>query len=122
MLKYAIISINLAFVFYTIGVWSEKRQGILKFWHVVVFCIGLLFDTLGTTLMGRIAGSMFSVSFHGITGLSALLLMIFHVFWAILVLAGNNQKMKSEFHRFSIVVWTIWLIPFLSGAIMGMLR
>jgi uncharacterized repeat protein (TIGR03987 family) len=121
MLKYAVIFINLAFVFYTIGVWSEKKQGILKFWHVVVFCIGLLFDTLGTTFMGRISGSMFSVSFHGITGLSALLLMIFHVLWAIVVLFKNNESMKSEFHRFSIVVWLIWLIPFLSGAIMGMI-
>jgi uncharacterized repeat protein (TIGR03987 family) len=121
MLKYAVIFINLAFVFYTIGVWSEKKQGILKFWHVAIFCIGLLFDTLGTTFMGRISGSMFSVSFHGITGLSALLLMIFHVLWAIVVLFKNNTNMKSEFHRFSIVVWVIWLIPFLSGAIMGMI-
>lgn len=122
MLKYAVIFINLAFVFYTIGVWSEKKQGILKFWHVIIFLIGLLFDTLGTTFMGRISGSMFSVSFHGITGLSALLLMIFHVLWAITVLLRNNEKMKSEFHRFSVVVWFIWMIPFLSGAIMGMIR
>jgi uncharacterized repeat protein (TIGR03987 family) len=122
MLKYAVIFINLAFVFYTIGVWSEKKQGVLKFWHVVIFCIGLLFDTLGTAFMGRISGSMLSVSFHGITGLSALLLMIFHVLWAIVVLARNNEKVKNEFHRFSIVVWVIWLIPFLSGAIRGMMR
>lgn len=121
MLKYAVIFINLAFVFYTIGVWSEKKQGILKLWHVVIFCIGLLFDTLGTGFMGKISGSMFSVSFHGITGLSALILMIFHVLWAIVVLFRNNEKMKAEFHRFSIVVWLIWLIPFLSGAIMGMI-
>jgi uncharacterized repeat protein (TIGR03987 family) len=71
--------------------------------------------------MGMISGSMFSVSFHGITGISALLLMIFHVLWAIVVLFKNNTNMKNEFHRFSIVVWVIWLIPFLSGAIKGML-
>lgn len=122
MLKYAVIFINLAFVFYTIGVWSERKQGILKFWHVVIFCIGLIFDTLGTTFMSKISGSMLIASFHGITGLSALLLMIFHVLWAILVLLKNNEEMKREFHKFSIVVWTIWLIPFISGAIMGMLK
>ena len=34
MLIYAIIFINLAFVFYTIGVWSEKIQKKLKGWHL----------------------------------------------------------------------------------------
>lgn len=122
MLAFAVISINLALVFYTIGVWSEKKQGILKFWHLVMFCFGLLFDTVGTTLMSRISGTMLKATLHGITGLSALLLMLFHVLWAITVLAKNNEKMKIEFHRFSIMVWAIWLIPFISGAIMGMKR
>lgn len=122
MLLYAVLFINLALVFYTIGVWSEKKQGELKKWHLVVFYIGLAFDTAGTTAMSKIAGSGFSLDFHGITGLLAILLMLFHAVWATVVLLRNNEQMKKSFHRFSIVVWLIWLIPFISGAVFGMIK
>ncbi|MFL0269980.1 HsmA family protein [Candidatus Clostridium radicumherbarum] len=120
MLVYAASSITLALVFYTIGVWSEKRQGKLKLWHVIIFWCGLVCDTLGTTLMFKIAKDGFDLSFHGITGISAIILMLFHVLWATVVLLKNDEKMKLEFHKFSIMVWIIWLIPFISGAIFGM--
>lgn len=122
MLVYAIIFINLALVLYTIGVWSEKKQGTLKKWHVVVFWAGLLCDTLGTSAMGKIAGEGFKFNFHGVTGLLAILLMLFHAIWATVVLIKNKEEMKIKFHKFSIVVWVIWLIPFLSGAIYGMTK
>jgi len=122
MLFYAVVSINLALLFYTIGVWSEKIQGELKKWHVVVFWVGLVFDTLGTTIMGKIAGSGFGINFHSITGLLAILLMLFHALWATIVLRKDDIKTKVNFHKFSILVWIIWLIPFLSGVIFGMTR
>jgi len=119
MLIYAIISITLALIFYTNGVWIEKKQGILKKWHVFVFYLGLVFDTLGTTLMMKIAKSDFQFNFHGITGLLAILLMLLHTFWATIVLIKTDEKAKANFHKFSIIVWVIWLIPFISGAIGG---
>lgn len=122
MLIYAASSITLALVFYTIGVWSEKKQGKLETWHVIVFWCGLMFDTLGTTLMFKIAKDGFDLNFHGITGVSAIVLMLFHVLWATVVLIKKDEKMKLEFHKLSIVVWFIWLIPFISGAIFGMTR
>ncbi|MFD3156588.1 HsmA family protein [Haloimpatiens sp. FM7330] len=121
MLKYAIITINLALIFYTIGVFSEKRQGELKVWHLVMFLIGLVCDTTGTTLMGLLSKDGTLFSFHGITGLLAIVLMLVHALWAIIVLVKNNEKMKVSFHKFSIVVWVIWLIPFLSGAVFRMI-
>ncbi len=120
MLVYAATSITLALVFYTIGVWSEKKQGELKKWHLVIFWIGLVFDTLGTTLMGKIASGGFQFNLHGITGLLAIVLMLFHALWATVVLFKNDIKAKANFHKFSIIVWAIWLIPFISGAIVGM--
>lgn len=120
MLLFAIIFINTALIFYSIGVWSEKLQRKLKRWHVVVFWTGLLFDTLGTTLMSKVAGDVFEWNFHGITGVTAIVLMLFHSLWATVVLIRNNEKMILKFHKFSIVVWMIWLVPFLSGAVFGM--
>jgi uncharacterized repeat protein (TIGR03987 family) len=122
MLIYAIISITLALVFYTIGVWSEKVQGDLKKWHVFIFWIGFAFDTIGTTLMGKIAKDGFTFNFHGVTGLVAIILMLIHAIWATKVLVKNNSSERSNFHKFSIFVWLIWLIPFVSGAIFGMSR
>jgi len=122
MLVYAASSITLALVFYTIGVWSEKKQGELKKWHLVIFWIGLVFDTLGTTLMSKIASGGFQFNLHGITGLLAIVLMFFHALWATVVLFKNDTKAKANFHKFSIIVWAIWLIPFISGAIVGMSR
>ena len=56
MLPIAIVSMITALVMYTSGVWGEKLSGILKNRHLAFFWIGFCFDTLGTTLMGRIAG------------------------------------------------------------------
>ncbi len=119
MLIYAITTITLALIFYTIGVWSEKIQGELKSWHLIIFWIGLIFDTTGTMLMSKIASESFQFNFHGITGLLAIILMLFHAIWATVVLRNNNTNAKTNFHKFSILVWLIWLIPFISGAVFG---
>lgn len=119
MLTIAIIFINMALVFYTVGVWAEKIQKKLKVWHVVTFWFGLICDTVGTSAMGKIAGNMFQFNFHGITGMTAIVLMLFHAIWATIVVVKNDEKMKVNFHTFSIVVWVIWLIPMVSGMIFG---
>ncbi|QHI71682.1 HsmA family protein [Aminipila terrae] len=120
MLVYAITAISLALLFYTIGVWSERIQGQLKKWHVAVFWTGLIFDTIGTTLMSNIAARGFQFNFHGATGLIAILLMAFHAIWSTIVIVKDNKKVRADFHKFSITVWIIWLIPYLSGLIFGM--
>ncbi|WP_315072877.1 HsmA family protein [uncultured Clostridium sp.] len=122
MLIYAIITITLALVFYTIGVWGEKIQGGLKKWHLVMFYLGLVFDTTGTTIMSTIASGSFKFNFHGVTGLLAIILMLFHALWATVALIKKDEKTKANFHKLSITVWIIWLIPFISGALFGMTR
>lgn len=118
-LVYAIVFINLACVLYTIGVWAERFQRRLKWWHTYFFISGFACDTIGTSAMSLISGSLFKLTFHGITGNIAILLMLFHAIWAILVLAKKNEKMIVNFHRFSIVVWVIWLVPMISGMVFG---
>ena len=122
MLLAAIVTITLALVFYTVGVWSEKLQGELRPWHLAVFWVGFVFDTTGTTLMSRLAPSGFQLNFHGVTGLIAILLMLLHVLWATAVISRNRPGEKRNFHKFSLFVWIIWLIPFISGAAAGMAR
>ena len=122
MLIYAVIFINVALILYTVAVWGEKIQGNLRRWHLILFWTGLVFDTLGTTSMGQLAERSFQLNFHGITGLCAIILMLFHTLWATQVLIKNKQRMILKFHKFSILVWMIWLIPFVSGAVLGMIK
>ncbi|MDF2889850.1 MAG: putative rane protein [Clostridia bacterium] len=121
MIIYSVIFMLLALTFYSVGVWSEKEQGTLKKWHLTVFWIGLIFDTVGTTIMSRITNGGFELNFHGITGALAIALMMFHALWATIVLIKNDTEMKLKFHKFSILVWLIWLVPFISGAIYAMI-
>ena len=46
--------------------------------------------------------------------------MFVHALWAIWTYVKGSAKAKKHFNRFSIVVWCIWLIPYLIGVYMGM--
>lgn len=122
----AIVSITLALVFYTTGVFGERRAKSLTKKHVIIFWLGLICDTIGTLTMSSIAKSnVVAISasseiLHGITGLLAILLMIFHAVWATWVLYKNDTKQKEAFHKFSITVWLIWLVPYIVGMFIGM--
>jgi uncharacterized repeat protein (TIGR03987 family) len=108
-----VIVINLALVFYSIGVWSERIAGKLKWWHLVFFVLGLICDTWGTGLMFEMAGGM-TFDIHGLSGLLAIVLMLVHASWAFMVLRKNDLKAILSFHKFSLLVWFIWLIPYSS--------
>jgi uncharacterized repeat protein (TIGR03987 family) len=117
----AIVAIVSALVFYTIGVWSEKFSGRLKPWHLILFWIGFIFDTTGTTLMGELAGKL-DFDIHGITGAAAILLMLSHAVWATIVLLNKQEEWIRKFHKFSIFVWLVWLVPFFTGMINAMIH
>ena len=109
----AAIIINLALLFYSIGVWSEQIQGRLKVWHTAFFWLGLVCDTWGTGMMFEYVGGM-SYDVHGFSGVLAIAMMFVHAIWATIVLVRKDEKMIVSFHKFSIFVWLVWLIPYFS--------
>lgn len=126
ILIFTIIAITLALVFYTIGVFGERKAKTLGKKHVIIFWLGLICDTTGTLTMSQIAKagvetiSKTSQMLHGATGLLAIVLMLFHAGWATWVLVKGDDVQKAKFHKFSILVWAIWLIPYVIGMIIGM--
>ncbi len=124
LLPYAITAMIAALTLYTIGVWGERLSKTLKLWHLLFFWGGLVCDTTGTELMRRIAGGQFNFDLHGLTGLLALILMAIHAIWATVTLIRGRQQELQAFHRFSLVVWIIWLIPFVTGIVLnsGMIK
>lgn len=122
LLMKAVVAITLALIFYTIGVWSERREKLLKPWHLVFFWLGLVMDVIGTRIMSLLSDQNQNpvMTLHGITGLIAIILMMLHAVWATVVIVRKSEQARHTFHRFSIIVWSIWLVPFILGMFMGM--
>jgi len=115
------VVINLALIFYSIGVWSERLSGRLKTWHTAFFWLGIICDTWGTGLMFEMAGGL-TCDIHGLSGLLAIILMFVHAVWASVVLVKKDEAMIKNFHKFSIAVWFIWLIPYFSPMAIRMIE
>jgi uncharacterized repeat protein (TIGR03987 family) len=123
----SVLFIVTAFLLYTLAVWSERFAARLKVWHLAVFWLGFVADAAGTSLMMQIAqtrraehGLVFSV--HSTTGMLALVLMFAHCAWASMVLYRKDEEAILSFHKFSTLVWGVWLVPFFIGAAMEGLR
>jgi len=119
MLPFSIVSITLALILYSVAVWSERFSRRLKKWHIAFFWSGFISDatgTIGMTLINK--GFLFDI--HGISGPVALFLMLLHAAWATFVIINNNEKQITSFHKFSLFVWLLWLIPYSTGMIMHM--
>ncbi|QIK73582.1 TIGR03987 family protein [Propioniciclava coleopterorum] len=131
MLIPAIVLITAALLLYTAGVWGERRSGTLRPLHVALFAGGFLCDAGGTWLMSQIAGSgtytttgaaSVLTTLMAVTGGLALILMGIHLAWAIGVLAKGSPAARATFHRFSVLVWAIWLVPYFTGMASAMIR
>ena len=117
------VLITLALIFYSLGVWAERLVRYLKPWHTVTFWIGFTFDVGGTTLMHFLSDHPFNLlNLHTLTGQIALWLMLAHALWATVVVKRDNQAVRQKFHRYSLFVWLVWLVPYFGGMFLGMSR
>ena len=115
--------ITLALAFYSLGVWSERVARYLKSWHVGAFWLGFLFDTSGTWAMHRMAEGPFDLrESHTLTGQIALWLMLAHAVWATVVTRKGSNEARKGFHRYSLFVWAVWLVPYFGGMYLGVRR
>lgn len=114
--------ISLALVFYTVGVFAERRSGALRPGHLALFWAGLACDTAGTSIMSLVAGANGGAGscLHAVTGGMALALMLFHAVWASVVVLRGSSRSQANFHRLSIGVWLFWLVPYGVGVLLGM--
>lgn len=119
MLGFSTVAITGALVFYTIGVFAERQSGTLKLSHIVLFYLGLTCDTTGTACMSFIAQNGSQNPVHATTGALAIILMIVHAVWATIVYSKKNPTTLARFHRLSIGVWLVWLVPYICGMLMG---
>lgn len=121
IVRLAMLLMTVALTAYSVGVWSERLAGRLEPWHAGLFWLGFLADSAGTELMRRLAGGV-QLNLHTATGALALLLMLVHALWATGVLLRRDERAIRTFHRVSVVVWGIWLVPFATGMFIGLGR
>ena len=121
LLLLSTVLITLALAFYSLGVWAERIARCLEPWHVVAFWIGFAFDVSGTLVMHKLAAGPFDLNApHTITGQIALWLMLVHAIWATWVTRRGSEEARMGFHRYSLFVWLVWLIPYFGGMYLGM--
>jgi len=116
----ATVLITLALIFYSVGVWSERIARYLKPWHVALFWLGLVFDASGTYAMDLLEPGIDWTSMHTITGQLAIWLMFAHAVWATIVVRRGDEATRTRFHRLSVIVWLVWLVPYIGGMFLGM--
>jgi len=107
-----------ALVFYSISVWAGRFSKRLERWHIYVFLVGLSSDYLATYLtylgVGRIV-----FTWHAILGFISIALMTIHVVWAMVAYRNKSERSITNFHKISIMVWSFWLVSYLSGFFTG---
>ena len=112
--SFSMVIISLALVFYSVGVWANFFSRRLQWWHWVMFVLGLICDGWGTLLMMELTGGKMALDVHYISGTLAFLLMLVNVIRALVVLLKKDEKAIRSYHKFAMLVWFIWLIPWLS--------
>jgi uncharacterized repeat protein (TIGR03987 family) len=112
------IFFTLALVFYSVGIWNDYYHQQLKKWHLTMFGLGVITDTIGTLCMYFHVGHLIFTA-HSVSGFLGLFLMIFHFGWAFFAIKNNDITLQKTFHRFSIFVWGFWMISYISGVYLG---
>jgi uncharacterized repeat protein (TIGR03987 family) len=88
-----------------------------------MFWIGFAFDVIGTLAMHFISTKPFNIlEPHTLTGQIALWLMLAHALWAATVIRKKKETLRRNFHRYSLFVWLVWLIPYFGGMWLAMER
>ena len=121
MMIISTVLITLALVFYSTGIWAERFARRLKPWHLIAFWTGFVFDVSGTWAMHKLSDGKFDfLEPHTLTGQIALWLMLGHAIWSTLVVRKGKESMLNNFHKLSIFVWLVWLIPYFGGMFLAM--
>lgn len=118
---YLILGVSLycaAFVFYTWGVWAERKSGRLQLRHLKVFVLGVSVDGLATVFTILAVGGIVLTA-HALFGFAALVLMALHTLFAAYVLSKRDEQWILKFHRLSLFVWGFWSLSFFTGMGLG---
>ena len=114
------IIVNLALIFYTVGIFIEQRSRRVSSKVVTFLTAGVIFDLVATGCM--IAGSSRGpFTAHGLLGFSSLAAMLLETgfAWRHRLRQGESE-VPSWLHRYSRLAYGWWIVAYVTGAILVM--
>lgn len=114
------IIVNLALVFYTVGIVIEQRSRRVSSKVVTFLTAGVIFDLVATGCM--IAGSSSGpFTAHGLLGFSSLAAMLLETgfAWRHRLRLGDAE-VQPWLHRYSRLAYGWWVVAYVTGAILVM--
>lgn len=113
----------LALVFYSIGIITEQRKRRVNNIVLTFVSLGILFDIMATIFM--IAGSKNGpITVHGFIGYSALLGMSIDCLrlWKFRHKMGAKADVNETLHLYSRYAYIWWVVAFITGGMLAMIK
>ena len=115
----AVIVVTFALICYSIAVITEQKKSAVSKWILLFLTGGVLLDISSTVLM-IIGSTNIPLTFHGIIGYTALLVMLID---AILIwrhwVKSAGSKIPRGLHLYTRIAYSWWVIAYIIGAIMS---
>ena len=122
ILRAGTLIVNLALIFYGIGIVSEQRHRRVSSFALNFLRFGVLFDIIATAFM--IAGSSRGAfTAHGFLGFSSLAAMMVEtgLAWRHRARFGDAE-VPGWLHKYSRTAYGWWIVAYITGAMMVMSR
>ncbi len=118
-LMQAVVVVTCALIFYSAGVINEQRKGMLDKRILFYLTVGVTLDISATALM-IINSSNIPITFHGLLGYSALLVMLID---AVLIwkhwLKNKTGAVPHRLHMYTRFAYGWWVVAYIAGAIIS---
>jgi hypothetical protein len=116
-------SLLLAFVFYSIGVWTAFRKKGFGTVQVVTLWLGVVFDVAATVSMGSSIGGLdFSADgwLHTALALVVMLGMVLAASFGTAALVKKDERLGATWSRYNVIAWLLWFTVFVWGLLTKM--
>lgn len=115
--------VNLALISYSIAIILQSRKKILSATVLGFLTIGVIFDITATICM-VLGSSQGALTLHGIIGYTSLAGMLTDTIlsWRLRLKEGKNAIVPLRFNKGSMTAYLYWILAYLTGAIIIMVR
>jgi hypothetical protein len=115
--------VNLALIFYSIGIITEQVRHTISKRVLVFVSFGLLFDITATILM-IIGSENPAFTAHGLLGYSSLTGMLIDavLLWRLRVKNGLNCRVPNGLHWYTRIAYIWWIAAYITGALIVFLK
>ncbi len=113
----------LALISYSIGIITEQRIKQITKKVIIFITLGVVLDITATTFM-IIGSDKGGFTLHGFLGYSSLLAMIIDaiLMWITMSKYGVKHRVAKSLHLYTRYAYTWWVLAFITGGLLVMLR